>query len=274
MRIRRFALALFALVLSTGLHHVSAQGRGVPGNVVFFSARDGNNEIYVMNWDGSRPFRVTDNPASDIDPALSPNGRDIVFTSDRTGNSDIYIVGSAGGAAVNLTNNPGNDGWARWSPDGRQIVFHGNRDGNFEIYAMNADGSSLTRLTNYPGVDQFPDWSPNGRSIVFRRDTDHRHPGSDKRPDPAAHRRAAAQSDGGVVAERTGAGLHEHTRRYPSVFLHEHGRQPARSTSHPRTRVTRTATGSAGRHRGQRRECRSSSCLLVRPRASIATFSS
>ena len=95
MRNWRCALAVIALVIGAGLHSVAGQGRGVPGGVAFFSARDGNNEIYVMDWDGSRPLRITDAPASDVDPAISPNGRDIVFTSNRTGNTDIYIVGSA-----------------------------------------------------------------------------------------------------------------------------------------------------------------------------------
>jgi len=151
---------------------VSAQGRGVPGNLAFYSARAGNNDIYVMDWDGRRPLRITDDPSSDIDPDISPNGRDIVFTSGRTGNNDIFIVDSIGGTAVNLTNNPGTDGWARWAPDGEHIVFHTNRDGNFELYLMNRDGSNQVRLTNYPGVDQYPDWSPDGREIAFRRDVD------------------------------------------------------------------------------------------------------
>jgi TolB protein len=159
----------FAVVLSGGL---KSQGPGAGDDIVFFSARSGNNEIYRMAWDRQNPLRVTEHPASDVDPALSPNGRDITFTSSRTGNNDIHVVGSAGGSAVNLTNHPANDGWPRWSPNGRHIIFHSNRDGNFEIYAMDWDGRSLTRLTDYPGIDQFPDWSPNGTEIVFRRDTD------------------------------------------------------------------------------------------------------
>lgn len=161
-----------ALVTETNAYLVHAQGRGVPSSVVFFSARDGNNEIYTADWDGRRPLRITNDPASDVDPDVSPNGRDIVFTSNRAGNNDIYIVGSAGGTAVNLTNSPANDGWARWAPDGEHIVFHSNRDGNFELYVMNRDGSGLTCLTSYPGIDQFPDWSPDGREIAFRRDVD------------------------------------------------------------------------------------------------------
>ena len=167
-----FRLLVVAWLVSASAPSVAGQGRGVPGSVAFFSARDGNNEIYVMDWDGRRPLRLTDHPASDVDPAISPDGRDIVFTSNRTGDNDIYVVGNAGGTPMNLTNHPANDGWSRWSPDGSRIVFHSNRDGNFEIYAMESDGRSVTRVTNYPGIDQFPDWSPDGREIVFRRDTD------------------------------------------------------------------------------------------------------
>ena len=167
------AFVLAALTLGVGgVSRMEGQGRGVPGGLTFFSARAGNNEIYTADWDGRRPLRITDHPASDTDPDLSPNGRDIIFTSNRSGNNDIYIVGAAGGQAVNLTNISANDGWARWAPDGWHIVFHSNRNGNFELYVMNGDGTGLTRLTDYPGIDQFPDWSPNGQEIAFRRDND------------------------------------------------------------------------------------------------------
>lgn len=175
MSIKRplMAVLLAALVLGVGAEPgVEGQGRGVPGGLTFFSARAGNNEIYTADWDGAAPRRITEHPASDVDPDLSPNGRDIVFTSNRSGNNDIYLVDSRGGPAINLTNHSANDGWARWAPDGWHIVFHSNRDGNFELYVMNADGSGVTRLTNYAGIDQFGDWSPNGQEIAFRRDTD------------------------------------------------------------------------------------------------------
>ena len=37
--------------------------------IVFGSTRDGNSEIYVMDSDGSRHVRLTDDPAIDSDPA-------------------------------------------------------------------------------------------------------------------------------------------------------------------------------------------------------------
>jgi Tol biopolymer transport system component len=161
-------VAILAVTWSGTAVHV----QGIPGSLAFYSMRDGNNEIYTANPDGTGLSRLTDHSASDVDPAISQDGLEVIFTSDRTGNNDIHLVNSTGGPAWNLTGNSANDGWARWSPDGRQIVFHSNRDQNFEIYVMNADGSDARRLTDYPGVDMFPDWSPNGQEIVFRRDTD------------------------------------------------------------------------------------------------------
>jgi len=215
----RLAVLILAVV-AAGLPAVlQAQSRGVPGDIVFNSARDGNNEIYKMNWSGGVPLRLTTDPASDVEPALSPNGRDVIFTSNRTGNNDIYIVGSAGGTAVNLTNNAANDGWARWSPNGQQIVFHSNRDGNFEIYVMNANGTAPTRLTDSLAVDQFPDWSPNGRKIVFRHDNDIytvdlSTGDSERLTDVGPLNQMAAWSPNGqqIVFMSTRAG-------YPSVFL-------------------------------------------------------
>jgi len=169
-------LILAAVLLTTvgaAVRTAAQHDGGIPGSVAFFSARTGNNEIYVMDPDGADPVRITNSPASDVDPAISPDGRDIIFTSNRSGNNDIYIVDSRGGTPVNLTNNPANEGWARWSPDGQHIVFHSNRDDpGFEIYVMDRDGGNVTRLTSHAGVDQYPEWSPNGQKIAFRRDTD------------------------------------------------------------------------------------------------------
>jgi TolB protein len=40
--------------------------------IAFESDRDGNNEIYVMNADGSNQTRLTNNPADDTEPSWSP----------------------------------------------------------------------------------------------------------------------------------------------------------------------------------------------------------
>jgi Tol biopolymer transport system component len=166
---------LLGLFIGWAVFRVSAQQPGgPPGGVVFFSARDGhsNNQIYAMNPDGSNQVRITNDVASDVDPDVSTNGKQIVFTSNAPGNNDIFVL-ERSGALTNLTNNPANDEWARWSPDNKQIVFDSNREGRvFEVYVMNADGSGVTRLTDAPVLSRYPSWSPNGKEIVFRHGID------------------------------------------------------------------------------------------------------
>jgi Tol biopolymer transport system component len=145
---------------------------GPPLSVAFYSNRDGNAEIYRMDPDGSSQTRITFHAASDIEPDLSPNGKQVVFTSTRSGNADIWMLDLRTGALVNLTNTTAAEGWPRWSPNGKQIAFHSNRDGNFEIYVVNADGTGSRRVTTYSGVDMWPEWSPNGKQLAVRRDMD------------------------------------------------------------------------------------------------------
>jgi TolB protein len=128
-----------------------------------------------MDPDGSNQVRVMSDAAVDVDPDISPDGKQIIFTSNQTGNNDIFLQDGSG-AVVNLTNNPATDEWARWSPDGKQIVFDSNRDGGtgtYEIYLMNADGSGTpTELTSPPTLNRYPSWSPDGKQIVLRRGID------------------------------------------------------------------------------------------------------
>lgn len=156
---------------SQALHSVGVQG-GPPGSVVFHSGRAGNLDIYRMNPDGSGVERLTDNPAEDSWPDISPNGRYVAFASTRTGNREIFVLDLRDGTLLNVSQSTGDDNWPRWSPNGHEIAFHSNRDGNYEIYVVSADGTGLRRVTNNSLLDQWPDWSPNGKEIAFRRGVD------------------------------------------------------------------------------------------------------
>ena len=144
----------------------------VTGSITFQSNRDGNDEIYVMNGDGSGLINLTNNPADDSAPFWSPDGKSIAFQSSRNGNSEVYVMSADGSNPTRLTNNPSDDAVDGWSPDGKRILFHTARDGNYEIYVMNADGSNQTNLTNSPADDEIPDWSPDGTKIAFTSDRD------------------------------------------------------------------------------------------------------
>jgi TolB protein len=78
--------------------------------ILFFSDRDGNNEVYVMNTNGSSPTNLTNNVADDTYAIWSPDGSLIAFTSDRTGGDrDVYIMTAAGVGATPVTINDDDD---------------------------------------------------------------------------------------------------------------------------------------------------------------------
>src|SRR5262245_17758581 len=94
---------------------------GTNGLIAFGSNRDGNEDIYSMNADGSRVTRLTNNPAVDSYPSWSADGAQIVFNSDRDGNYEIYKMNADGSGQIRLTNNSAIDANASWSPDGTKI---------------------------------------------------------------------------------------------------------------------------------------------------------
>ena len=140
--------------------------------IAFASQRDGNNEIYVMNADGTNQVRLTNNPANDESPTWSPDRSRIAFASQRDGNNEIYVMNADGTNQVRLTNNNAAENSLVWSPNGSKIAFRSERDGNFEIYVMNVDGTNQTRLTNNNANDGVQAWSPDSSKIAFTSERD------------------------------------------------------------------------------------------------------
>ena len=143
--------------------------------IVFYSKRDGNEEIYRMNSDGSNLMRLTFNEARDKPPTWSPNGQQIAFHSYRDGNAEVYVMDADGSNQRNLTRHPALDGYPCWSPDGNLIAFHSTQNGgknqDLNIFVMDADGSNLKQITRFEFAVS-PQWSPDGKQILFEGDID------------------------------------------------------------------------------------------------------
>ena len=144
----------------------------VTGQIVFQSDRDGNEEVYIMNADGTGQWKITNNLVTDGHPDWSHTGSHVVFMSDFDGDSEIFKMRADGSRREKLTDNDSADVFPCFSPDGSKIAFASNRDTNFEIYVMNADGSGQTNISSNSALDYLPCWSPDGNKIVFRSDRD------------------------------------------------------------------------------------------------------
>jgi Tol biopolymer transport system component/serine/threonine protein kinase len=138
----------------------------------FSTNRDGQYEIYAMRSDGGQQTRVTNNPANETSPSLSPDSSRVVFVSNRDGVRQIYRMNANGTDPVRLSNTGVDEYAPAWSPDGTRIAFVSTRDGLPQIYVMNIDGTSQVRVTNIDQATNNPAWAPDSLHIVFDYGTD------------------------------------------------------------------------------------------------------
>lgn len=153
-----------------------AAANSANSRIAFVSDRDGpdpagylgNQEVYVMNPDGTNQRRLTHDKSLDFAPAISPDGSKITFSSKRNG-SEIFVMNADGTDERQLTNFTKLGLGAvesSWSPDGQRIAFRSEVN-PIDIYVMNVDGSGLVKLTNGPRASTSAAWSPDGRKIAF-----------------------------------------------------------------------------------------------------------
>ena len=125
-------------------------------------------DLFIKHIDGKTITQITDDPASDMMPSFSPDGRQVAFTSNRAGNWDIWVVPVAGGKPMQLTNSTAQDLHPSWSPDGRHIVYSAlsSRSGLWELVLVNVSNPSTP---HFLGDGRFPEFSPDGTKIAFQR---------------------------------------------------------------------------------------------------------
>jgi metal-dependent hydrolase (beta-lactamase superfamily II) len=154
-------------------------GESSKDQIVFYSERDGNSEIYIMNADGSDPRRLTFNQFEDSSPVWSPDGSQIAFLSDRDdpepGNCfpncfyQLYVINPDGGNEHKLIETDFSTLHPDWHPEGGRLSFDSEFNLAGDIYVLNSDGSSLELLIE----DGFwADWSPDGYQLVFASNRD------------------------------------------------------------------------------------------------------
>ena len=148
--------------------------RTVPSNPFVPALGRSDQEIFVMNADGSGLRQVTYNSFDDGGPDWSPSGDRLVLHRwlDNDSQADLFTVRLNGTGERRLTHTVGVvDNYAVWSPDGRELVFNrADNEHEYDLYTIRPDGSHQRALLETPANESSADWSPDGQRLAFTTD--------------------------------------------------------------------------------------------------------
>jgi Tol biopolymer transport system component len=115
---------------------------------------------------------LTSYPGRQVDPALSPDGKQVAFSwdGDKADNFDIYVKLVDGGTPLRLTTNPAEEGSPAWSPDGGRIAFLrflGSAADILIIPSLGGQERKLGQVVITPEVySSNLSWSPDGKFLA------------------------------------------------------------------------------------------------------------
>src|SRR5262249_40210312 len=141
--------------------------------------KEDNSDIYVKLLGAETPLRLTTDPAPDVNPAWSPDGRQIAFLRQSAKNGGVYLIPALGGAqrkmAQGFPYHPitiGNT--MNYAPDGKSLVAPDklSQEEPFSIFSISIENGEKVKLTSPPAGsvgDFYPAFSPDQKMLAFVR---------------------------------------------------------------------------------------------------------
>ena len=143
--------------ISQGEHYRGGISWGKENLLTISYNTSGAPDVFTIYANGQGARNLTNNPANDIAPVFSPDGKQIAFMSDRDGGKwHIYVMNADGSNVRRLTDGT-HDSTPTWSPDGNWIAFASTRGGQFNIWMVDTHGGNLTQITKTGG--DHPSWT-------------------------------------------------------------------------------------------------------------------
>lgn len=133
-------------------------------NIAFGIHVQTKGEIFVVSTEGGPVRRLTFNPAHDVIPAWSADGRSIYFTSDRSGELQIWKMAEGGGEARQITQQGGFESFE--SPDGKTLYFSKER-GVAGLWSAGTEGGDEKPVTELSEAGYWRSWSVNQNGICY-----------------------------------------------------------------------------------------------------------
>jgi tricorn protease len=159
------------LTRSSNAHDKWARWSPDGATVAFISDKSGEEELYLVPQDGSRPAEqiTTGGKAMRYAPAWSPDGLRIAF-SDKDGK--LYALTLADRRLTEITDTPrGQIRDYTWSPRGNHLAFSmADANGFSSIHIWSARDGKLRRVTDELFNEYSPAWEPKGEYLYYLSD--------------------------------------------------------------------------------------------------------
>ena len=143
------------------------------GWISFISERDGQREVYVVQANGTKEKRFTDNKHADYNGPFSPDGKAllVIRVEGEEGPHKLYHWPIDGTRPTRLGPDSMRLRFPNYTPDGRFVVFESNGSKELpshfcDVYRIDSMGKKLERMTNNPEGNFEPAMSPKGDVIV------------------------------------------------------------------------------------------------------------
>lgn len=141
-------------------------------DIVFSSASDGDEDIYIMDAAGMNTKRLTWSTEAGITnrtPEWSPDGKKIVFQSNRDGSRQLYLINVEDEKVEPLTRETNDCNHPSWHPDGSKIIFTTQVDKRNRLQVVDVM-TRKTRSITLQGMDGYmvhnPSFLPDGNRIA------------------------------------------------------------------------------------------------------------
>lgn len=141
--------------------------------LLILSIREGGYAHLFAYQPGSLPLtRLTNHAWDDIDPSISPDGRQIAYSSRENGYWDLFLLDLSTGKTTRLTDSAEYKASPTWSPDGQWLAYEDYHNDHLEIFIQSTSDPSQAaiQLTDDQSSDYSPCWSPQGRQVAYVSD--------------------------------------------------------------------------------------------------------
>jgi eukaryotic-like serine/threonine-protein kinase len=132
--------------------------------IVFSSNRDGQLDVWEVSARTGSLRRLTDSPAEDWDPRLTPSGA-LLWSSRRSGAFEIWMAERDGSAPRQVTRDGVDSENPAITPDGEWIVYASHDPARRGLWKVRPDGGGAAQLSS--GNHGLPEVSPDGTLVLY-----------------------------------------------------------------------------------------------------------